>query len=242
MRQTVINTRFFSRINRPVKSACVALLAAFLITLENSAVSAQPVPLAAGALASNTKTAREIEYDVKAAFIYNFMKFIEWPKIKPADQSTKEDDTPRKMTIGILGTNPFGDAFKPILDKEVQGQKIHLIEIPGFGAFAENYRDKSDALDSYKIRYQTIIASCDVLFLCESENSCLKELIGLTTGHHILTVSDIPDFVKRDGVIGFVKDSNKIRFEINLNAAEKEKLKIRSQLLTLAKQVHEAKK
>lgn len=242
MRQTVINTRFFSRINRPVAAVCIALISLSVITLTASTVSAQPVPLAAAGLASNSKTAREIEYDIKAAFIYNFMKFIEWPEAKTAAQNSKEARTPRTMTIGVLGINPFGDAFKPILNNEVQGHKIRLVEIPGFDAFAEDYRNKSDAIDSYKARYQTIIANCDVLFLCESENSHLKELFGLIAGHHILTISDVPDFVKREGVIGFVKDSNKIRFEINLNAAEKEKLKIRSQLLTLAKQVYEAKK
>lgn len=199
------------------------------------------IPLAAGLQSANPKTAQEIEYEVKAAFIFNFMKFIEWP---PEKQISKENDADaaKTMIIGIVGINPFGSAFQPILDKEVQKKKIRLVEIPGFHSFQNDYRNKTQALDDYTARYQPVISKCDVLFICDSEKDYRKELLSLTEGRHLLTISDLPDFAKKDGMIGFVKDNNKIRFAINLQAAEKEKMKIRSQLLTLAKEVYEVKK
>jgi hypothetical protein len=236
----VIKNQYNIRVNPKVLGAFLALLVC-TVTVPFAELQALPVIPAAVGLQSNSKTAREIEYEVKAAFIFNFMKFIEWP---PEKQRSKENDAEaaKSMIIGIVGTNPFGSAFQPILDKEVQKKKIRLVEIPGFQSFQNDYRNQSQALDDYKARYQPIISECDVLFICESENDYRKELLSLTEGRHLLTISDLPEFAKKDGMIGFVKDNNKIRFEINLQAAEKEKMKIRSQLLTLAKEVYEVKK
>lgn len=200
----------------------------------------QPAPLAAANMQSPQKTAEEIEYEVKAAFIYNFMKFIEWPAEKTESQKASQSPENR-MIIGILGDNPFGTAFAPILDKEVHGQKIHLVEIPGYERFCETSRE-DDPLSSYAAAYANIIQPCNVLFICESEKKHAAALLNLTAGHHILTVSDLSGFAKKGGIIGFVKDNNKIRFEINQAAAQKENIKIRSQLLTLAKEVYESEK
>jgi len=207
-----------------------------LFGLPASGTPAFPIPLASANLQSSPKTAKEIEYEVKAAFIYNFMKFIEWPQNSTSDQNNSQ-----AMVIGVLGDNPFGDAFVPILDKEVHGRKINLVEIPGYQAFHESASDKANAWEAYCAQYQQIIDSCDVLFICLSEKNHLDELIKLTPGRGILTISDIPGFAKQDGIVGFVKDNNKIRFEINLNIAQQENFKIRSQLLSLAKEVYENK-
>ena len=243
MKRVVPNNLFISGMNKKALHVLFVLfIVCPLIYFAISKVYGQPLPLAVTGLSSPyPKTAKEIEYEVKAAFIYNFMKFIELPKENEASQE-KEEDSPKTMTIGILGVNLFGSAFKPILDKEIQGRKIRLVEIPSYHQFYETSDRKSEALNNYKARFQKIMNDCNVLFICDSETNHDKELLTLTAGHPILTISDIAEFAKKDGMIGFVKDDNKIRFEINLVAAEKEKIKIRSQLLTLAKTVYEKKK
>jgi hypothetical protein len=168
------------------------------------------------------------------------MKFVEWPPEKMESQAT-ESNPENRMIIGVLGNNPFGDAFAPILNKEVHGRKIHLVQIPSYQQFTEKHGNERNAFTAYQAQYQSIIRSCNVLFICESEIDQLKELLGLTSGNHILTVSDLEGFAKKAGMVGFVKDNNKIRFEINLDAAQKENIKIRSQLLTLAKEIYSSK-
>ena len=202
----------------------------------------QPISLAAVNMQSSSpKTAKEIEYEVKAAFIYNFMKFIEWPEEKNASQN-KNQTSANPMIIGVLGLNPFDSAFQLILDKEVRGRKIHIVEISSYHLYYEASQDKANAFAAYQAQYQDIIGACNVLFICDSEHDYIEELLSLTSGHGILTISDLVGFAKRGGIIGFVEDNNKIRFEINLDAAQKENIKIRSQLLTLAKEVYETKK
>jgi hypothetical protein len=202
-----------------------------LLNFPAAEIISSPLPLAS-ADSQSSKTAQEIEYEVKAAFIYNFMKFIEWP-----EDSTNQQNSQQVMAIGILGNNPFGDAFIPILDKEVHGRKINLVEIPSYQTFYDRRSDKANAFAAYRAQYQSLIETCDVLFLCLSEKNHVTELTELTPGRGILTISDIPGFAKHTGIIGFIKDNNKIRFEINLDIAQREEFKIRSQLLALAKEV-----
>ena len=104
--------------------------------------------------------------------------------------------------------------------------------------FVEKSGNERSALADYQTQYQKTIHSCNVLFICESEKKYVPELLQMSTSSITLTVSDLPEFAKQGGIIGFVKDNNKIRFEINLAAAQKENIKIRSQLLTLAKEVY----
>ena len=184
------------------------------------------------------KSPKKIEYGVKAAFIYNIMKFVEWPHVKKAQADT-EKESPTPMIIGIIGDNPFGDVFEPILGKTIQKRKIVLQEIEGYSSFGDQFRKNEKTWRTYCQQYQELIASCDVLFVCQSEKEYLDGLVALTQNHMILTISDIPKFAKDKGVVGFVKDDNKVRFEINLSIAKQEKIEIRTQLLKLAMEVYQ---
>lgn len=186
----------------------------------------------------DSKIPKEIEYGVKAAFIYNIMKFVEWPQIKKAQADEKEKTT-TAMIIGILGDNPFGTVFEPILSKTIQKREISVITIEGYSSFGNKIRKDKNDWQVYCQKYQEIIKSCDVLFVCESEQECLDDLLALTQRHMILTVSDTPEFAKDKGIVGFIKDDNKVRFEINLTIAKEENIKIRTQLLKLAKEVYQ---
>jgi hypothetical protein len=157
------------------------------------------------------------EYQVKAAFIYNFIKFVTWPE--------DTDKQAEFVKIAIIGKDPFGNKFKPIVKKRVKNKKIELIKYPAFDKIAD-----SNSLDR-----------CQVIFICKSETKNAQKIIKSVAGKPILVISEIDKFADLNGMIGFVKKDNKIRFEINLDASKLANLKISSQLLKLALRVVEEK-
>lgn len=197
-----------------------------LITIWFFAVAALMV-LTEAAFASEDSNQPAIrEYPIKAAFIYNFIKFTDWPEKKIADSN-------EPIILGIIGDDPFGDAFEPVKDKQVTGRKV-LIE--RFKSFEE--AEKSDT--SNKIELQRKIEAlrkCHLLFICSSEKDNLAEIIEALRGSSVLTVGEIPNFLVAGGIIKFLVEEDKIRFEINLDASDEAELKISSKLLRLAKRV-----
>lgn len=146
------------------------------------------------------------EYQVKAAFIYNFARFIEWPT-----QSYFAADSP--MIIGVLGKNDFGDNLAQIINgKEIKG---HPLQFKEFESVAE-------------------ATNCQVLFISKSEQSDFPKIIVQLQGANILTVSDGDNFISAGGMINLVIVDQKIRFQINNDAAKKAGLTISSKLLSLA--------
>jgi hypothetical protein len=146
------------------------------------------------------------EYQIKAAFLFNFAKFIEWPPESFAGATSP-------MVIGILGDNPFGND----LERTIQNKTInnHLIEVKPVHSLAE-------------------AASCQVLFISASEKKRLAEIFAGLHGTGVLTVSEMDGFTEAGGMINFVLEGKKIRFDINDDAAKKANLKISSKLLSLA--------
>lgn len=145
------------------------------------------------------------EYLVKAAFLYSFAKFVEWPP-----QVFMTADTP--ITLCIYGTDPFGDALKSIRGKSVKSRALMIKR----AARGEN------------------LEACHILFISASEQVRLSQLIRHLNGSHVLTIGDMDRFAHAGGIINLVKVQNKVRFEINLDAAQRAGLKISSQLLKLA--------
>lgn len=160
------------------------------------------------------------EYKVKAAFLYNFIKFIEWPPTKLSDKDT--------INIGVIGENPYKNAFDPIKDKRIEDKKIVI-------KFFKNLEELKNN------RQIDNIIKCHVLFVCGSEKKQFKEILGLVSEHNVLTVSDTNGFLESGGIINFLIEDQKVCFEINNYNAKQEKLNIRSQLLRLAKKVIEEK-
>jgi len=145
------------------------------------------------------------EYEVKAVFLYNLAKFIEWPD-KSLDNSTT-------LTCYILGDDPFGTNLDAIKGKLVKGGKIVVKHI--------------DSLNALK--------NVGILFISASENEQLEDLLKGISGRPILTVGDTQSFAKRGVMINFYIENNKIRFEINMEAAKLAGLKISSNLLKMGK-------
>jgi len=163
---------------------------------------------------------------VKAAFIYNFIKFVDWPQEKSVDVN-------KPLTVGIFGISPFGDAFEKVKDTEIKGKKVVIKHFEGFGQIEDT--DKNEKIQE-KIRE---FGQCDVLFLCASEAESFKLIIQSLEPYHVLTISDAQGFLEAGGIINFVMEDKKVRFEINTASAERSKLQIRSKLLRLAKRVVE---
>jgi len=147
------------------------------------------------------------EYEIKAAFLYNFGKFIEWP-----DDHKPNADEP--FIIGILGQDPFGR----ILDRLAARNRLkdHKIEL-------KRFKKTSD------VRF------CHILFISQSKQERLSDILEKVRTECTVTVSEIDDFVEKGGIIRLLTTpENKVRFEINNSAALDVGLKISSRLLRLA--------
>lgn len=197
--------------------------------------------------ADSAKSSVEVEYQVKAAFIYNFMKFTEWPK-EAMDPSTdgqiRENEhsaSKPPMVIGVVGDNPFGKAFDPLLEKKIKDRDLKIILIPSLGESLKKASDQTEAVELYFKEYEPILHACHVLFYCNSEKNYLMDHLRKVNGISVLTIGDMENFIEQNGIICFVEENNKIRFEIRLNQAEKQNLKISSQLLKLARRVIQEK-
>lgn len=157
-----------------------------------------------GSVARAEATSRE--YQLKAAFLYNFAQFVEWP-----DDSFKSSGSP--IVIAVLGQNPFGTALEQIVGgKSVNGRSI-------------------------AIRYFATIEemeSCHILFVCPSERFNVGPIVA-KAGPTTLTVGDFEGFTRDGGIFRLFAESNKMRFEVNMDAARRSRLKISSKLLKLAK-------
>lgn len=145
------------------------------------------------------------EYEVKATYLYNFGRFVQWSTGAVA----KSDSFP----ICVIGQDPFGAALDTILSGE---------SIEGKAVVAKRVSKPQDAL------------SCRVLYVSMSEDSRLKEVLAGLDKAGVLTVSDIPQFSQRGGMIQFVLVGNKIRFEVNLTSAQDAGLTLSSDLLKVA--------
>ena len=150
------------------------------------------------------------EYLIKAGFIFNFAKFVEWPT-----SAFAQPDSP--IVIGILGTDPFGT----IIDQIVQDKKIGAR-----GFVVKRLKWGSDVKD---------LKDCKILFVSASEKAHMDELLQIVKGLPVLTVGETPGFAERGGVIRFVLEDNRVRFEVNVEAAHQAELTISSRLLTLAR-------
>jgi hypothetical protein len=144
------------------------------------------------------------EYDVKAAFLYNFTKFVEWP----ASAFEERND----FQLCVLGDDPFGRSLKVVEDEKVAGRRISLLRTPKL-AEAEG---------------------CHILFISRSERGRIPQILQDLGAAPVLTVADTDGFLDEGGIINFRLDGSKVRFEINQQAAERVGIKISSKLLRLA--------
>jgi hypothetical protein len=149
------------------------------------------------------------EYSIKAAFLFHFAQFVDWPA-----EAFQEASTP--LTYCTLGVDPFHGALETTFNGKTLGTRT--IRVQHFKQVRE-------------------IHGCQVLFIGATEKDFRPPMLASLQGSPMLTVGETLNFAQDGGMIGFCLEENKIRFEINLDAAEHAKLKISSRLLALAKTV-----
>lgn len=118
-------------------------------------------------------------------------------------------------------------------DKKVKGRNVLVKRFKNVAELKKLGKKGKGQLD----KQIEAMRKCHLLFVCSSEKDGVKEIIAALKGHAVLTVGDCKGFLKSGGIINFVMEEQKVRFEINASAAKRSKLKIRSELLRLAKKV-----
>jgi hypothetical protein len=151
------------------------------------------------------------EYEVKAAYLYNFGRFVEWP-----DKAASSGGD--SFSICVLGEDPFGRILGALAGQTIGGKQVVAKRI-------------SKPLDA---------SNCRIVFISLSEEKQLNDTLMTLGKAGVLTVSDMPQFSQRGGMIQFVLEGNKVRFEINLTAAENAGLMLSSELLKVATAVRKS--
>jgi hypothetical protein len=146
------------------------------------------------------------EAQVKAGFLFNFAKYVEWPV-----EAFHSKEAP--VWLCVAGRDPFGPAIDAFDGKQVHGRPIVVRRIP---SGSEDFR------------------GCHVLYVSDSEQRHVAPLLRSAQGS-ILTVSDIDGFVDVGGAIGLVNADERIQFEVNVSTLQRASLKASSQLLKLAR-------
>ena len=163
------------------------------------------------------------EYEVKAAFLFHFTQFTDWP-------AALFEKTGGRIVIGVLGADPFGsDLDRAVRGKTVQGRPLAVQRFPR----AED------------------VGPCQVLFIGESDRKRLRVILDSLKGKPVLTVGEsdqflalgheaAPDqFLAQGGIIAFLREDEHIRFSINLDAADRSALKFSAKLLKVARSVRD---
>lgn len=163
---------------------------------------------ARGAPAQNNNSS---EYAVKAAFLFHFAQFVEWPA-----GTFKDENSP--LTYCTLGADPFSGALDDTLRGKTIGER---------------------AIHVQHLRASEPVQGCQVLFMGAVEAKRTSSLLANLKKESILTVGDSQNFVEEGGMIEFLLEGNKIRFAINLQAVNTARLKMSARLLALAKNVIE---
>jgi len=146
------------------------------------------------------------EYEVKAAFVFNFLRFVERPE---SDSESVE----QPFVIAILGDNPFGNAIQRLSTRTVQGRAVEV----------RHCRSAEEA------------RQCAVLFVCASETHRLDTILRHLEDRPVLVIGDTTGFAEAGGIVELYIEGTQVRFRVNLDAAEQAGLKISSKLLRLAK-------
>lgn len=145
-------------------------------------------------------------YQIKAGFIYNFAISTKWPAEDP--------ETHAPLILGILGDDPSAGEFPALHDAKVNSNRNLSVKI---------CKDVSEAKE------------CHLLFISSSQKSSMATIVDELKDLPVLTITDADVSARARGIIHFLQEKDKVRFEINVSGAERAKLKISSQVLKVAK-------
>lgn len=154
------------------------------------------------------RAADSIEYQLKAAFLYRFAQFTEWPAAALAGRE--------QLTLCVLGEDPFGPALDGLAGNPVQQRRLAVQRL-------------SDPQQ---------LGHCHIVFLGAMRPEVLSQVLRRSRQLPVLTVADHKSFATAGGMIQFVIVNNRVQFEINSAAAERAGLKLSSHLLKLARTLY----
>jgi hypothetical protein len=147
--------------------------------------------------------------EIKASFLFNFTKFVEWPPDAFADPGVP-------IVLGIVGENPVTD----LLIETAAGKTVN-----GRAVIVRRFKEGQD------------LRICHILFVSSSEEKHVPQILEKVKGSEILTVSETSGFAQSGGMINFFIEGNKVRLEINLGAAERGRLRISAKVIAVARLV-----
>jgi hypothetical protein len=154
------------------------------------------------------------EYQVKAAYLYNFAKFIDWP-------AQTFDSPAQPIVFCVLGQTPLSQPLQDALTGKIVDQRPLV------------FRQLSDSKQAGK---------CQVLFIGSPDKKQRRESLDEVKSHNVLTVGEVETFTNEGGIVRFLLDSGRVRLEFNLDAADEAKLRISSKLLSLGSTMRRAGK
>lgn len=146
------------------------------------------------------------EYKIKAAFLFQFSRFVEWPAAAFASS-----DAP--LTICVLGDNPFGSALQEIS----AGELVYTHPL-----IVQHHDDVND------------LGACHIVFVSSTEGEVARRALQRLSGKSVLTVGDSTEFTRQGGVIGLVTVNGKVTLQVNRSSADAAQLRISAKLLRVA--------
>jgi len=182
---------------------------AFALSRRGLGVAALAAVITVASTTAQTQMVAD-EYQIKAAFLQNFAKFVNWPPaaLGPAGAP---------LVIGIVGDDPFGVALK---------QAIYRQSVDGH------------PLEVHHLRWKDPFDGCRILFIASAEVNHVSEILASVAGQGVLTVADFDSFARRGGMIELRTVDHRVRFDINAAATSAVGLRVSSKLLTLALHVY----
>ncbi len=157
----------------------------------------------------NCEAQSATEYQVKAAYLFNFIRFVEWPDATPAEAQSK-------WTIGVVGNSPIDEELSKLVEgKNILGRELQVKTFQG----TDNLR------------------ACNILFISESEKKHLPTILAGLRGSSVMTVADMEHFIDAGGMVQFVVEDARVRISIDVGATGRARLKVSSKLLALARTV-----
>lgn len=165
----------------------------------------------AGVIPSRPQATPSVEYQVKAAFLFNFAKFVAWPL-----DAFQSDKSP--ITLCMFRSDPFGGA----LEEVIRGKAID-----------------NRYLMARRINNLPDLKTCQLVFVSQKEEKQLPEILNSLKGASALVVGEGEHFAESGGAIQFFLENNKMRFAINVDAIQRARLEASSKLLALARIVHD---
>lgn len=148
------------------------------------------------------------EYEIKAAFVFNFMKFVEWPAAALAPDEN--------LRVCVAGETAVGERFQDLEGQLIGAHRLRVAHPRSYGAFR----------------------ACHVLFIAVTEEDRLPDILGALDDANVLTIGDSKGLARKDVMISFYREGKNMRFEINVEAARRAGITISSKLLRLAGTVY----